>query len=203
MFILASKSPRRAELLKKIYNKEFIIDPTDADESKIKNIDPSDTSLAIALLKMNEAIKKHPNDTILTADTIVIQNGTIYGKPKTKVDAINMLNNLGGVPHQVITGYAIAINGKIVAQNKTVTNLTLKRMSSNEIENYIATGSPFDKAGGYGIQDTEYIIQFFINLLFYATPILYEATLLPERIRWVLYLNPLTHLIETYRDLFM
>lgn len=57
MFILASKSPRRAELLKKIYNKEFIIDPTDADESKIKNIDPSDTSLAIALLKMNEAIK--------------------------------------------------------------------------------------------------------------------------------------------------
>ena len=53
------------------------------------------------------------------------------------------------------------------------------------------------------IQDTEYIIQFFINLLFYATPILYEATLLPERIRWVLYLNPLTHLIETYRDLFM
>ena len=133
MFILASKSPRRAELLKKIYNKEFIIDPTDADESKIKNIDPSDTSLAIALLKMNEAIKK------------------------TKVDAINMLNNLGGVPHQVITGYAIAINGKIVAQNKTVTNLTLKRMSSNEIENYIATGSPFDKAGGYGIQDIEYI----------------------------------------------
>lgn len=157
MFILASKSPRRAELLKKIYNKEFIIDPTDADESKIKNIDPSDTSLAIALLKMNEAIKKHPNDTILTADTIVIQNGTIYGKPKTKADAINMLNNLGGVPHQVITGYAIAINGKIVAQNKTVTNLTLKRMSSNEIENYIATGSSFDKAGGYGIQDTEYI----------------------------------------------
>ena len=72
MFILASKSPRRAELLKKIYNKEFIIDPTDADESKIKNIDPSDTSLAIALLKMNEAIKKHPNDIILTADTIVI-----------------------------------------------------------------------------------------------------------------------------------
>lgn len=57
MFILASKSPRRAELLKKIYNKEFIIDPTYADESKIKNIDPSDTSLAIALLKMNEAIK--------------------------------------------------------------------------------------------------------------------------------------------------
>ena len=53
------------------------------------------------------------------------------------------------------------------------------------------------------IKDTEYIIQFFINLLFYATPILYEATLLPERIRWVLYLNPLTHLIETYRDLFM
>ena len=53
MFILASKSPRRAELLKKIYNKEFIIDPTYADESKIKNIDPSDTSLAIALLKMN------------------------------------------------------------------------------------------------------------------------------------------------------
>ena len=68
-----------------------------------------------------------------------------------------MLNNLGGVPHQVITGYAIAINGKIVAQNKIVTNLTLKRMSSNEIENYIATGSPFDKAGGYGIQDIEYI----------------------------------------------
>ena len=53
------------------------------------------------------------------------------------------------------------------------------------------------------IKDTEYIIQFFINLLFYATPILYEATLLPERIRWILYLNPLTHLIETYRDLFM
>ena len=53
------------------------------------------------------------------------------------------------------------------------------------------------------IKDTEYIIQFFINLFFYATPILYEATLLPERIRWILYLNPLTHLIETYRDLFM
>ena len=53
------------------------------------------------------------------------------------------------------------------------------------------------------IKDTEYIIQFFINLFFYATPILYEATLLPERVRWILYLNPLTHLIETYRDLFM
>ena len=157
MFILASKSPRRAELLKKIYSKEFLIDPTDADESLIKNIKPCDTSLSIALLKMQTAIIKHPKDIILTADTIVIQNNRIYGKPKSKDEAIEMLNNLGGVPHQVITGYAIAINGEIVVKNKTVTNLTLGKMSNEDIEKYIKTGSPFDKAGGYGIQDQEYI----------------------------------------------
>lgn len=157
MLILASKSPRRSELLKRFYSHEFLIDPSDVDESSAIYDTKYNKALATAQLKIVASIKKHPHDTILAADTIVILDQEILEKPRDYDDAYRMLKLLGDRPHQVVTGYHIAIDGKLVASKNVITTITLKSMDDKMIKTYIETGSPFDKAGGYGIQDKDYI----------------------------------------------
>lgn len=157
MLILASKSPRRSELLKRFYHRDFLIEPSDVDESSAIYDNNYNKALATARLKIDAAIKSHPHDTILAADTIVIIDDEILEKPKDYDDAYRMLKILGGRPHQVVTGYHIAIDGKIVVSNNVITTITLKSMDEEKIKSYILTKSPFDKAGGYGVQDKDYI----------------------------------------------
>ncbi len=158
MIILASKSPRRVELLKKIIP-TFNIIPANIDESLYP----------ISQVSYQKGIKialDFPNDTIISADTSVQFNDKIYGKPKDKLDAISMLNELSNNTHKVITYYSIInINKNIQINKKIISYVTFNKLTKEEIINYVNSNSPLDKAGAYGIQDNEkyHIIKEFIG----------------------------------------
>lgn len=158
-FILASNSPRRKELLPLCYDKEFIVIPADIDESSIKDENIENLPVKISLAKLKEILKDHHEDVILSADTMVYYNGKKYGKPKSKDEAYIMLKELNDVTHEVITGYSFYKtgysfykDGKIYT-GKDISYVRINKMTDENILKYISTGSPFDKAGGYGIQD--------------------------------------------------
>lgn len=150
---LASKSPRRKKLLRQL-NLNFKTITVHADES-IKNSErPADIVRRLSLNKLKEAEKKIKKGIIITADTIVVLEGKVLGKPSGPSSAERMLKMLSGKTHTVYTGFAIYNSVK----NKTVldyekTAVTFRRLNSKEIKDYVATGSPLDKAGSYGIQD--------------------------------------------------
>ena len=148
MIILASKSPRRKELLKTLID-DFIILPS--------NIDESAYSIEEVSLKKAEAISlTYPNDYILSADTYVIYKDIIFGKPKDKIDAFNTLSLLQDKTHTVVTYFTILNKNKnICVTKKVVTNVTFKKMDEEKINLYVASNSPLDKAGSYGIQDND------------------------------------------------
>lgn len=148
MFILASKSPRRIELLKTIIN-DFLIIPANIDENSFPIEQVSyQKGQKIALL--------YPNDIIISADTIVTLNNNIYGKPLNKDDAYRILKELSNKTHKVITYYSIiSINNSILI-NKSITSfVTFNDLSDKLINDYILSNSPLDKAGAYGIQDND------------------------------------------------
>lgn len=150
---LASKSPRRKKLLKQlgINFKSFHVD---LDEIFIKNESPIKTVKRLALEKMFEAEKVKNNGIIITADTIVVLKNEIIGKPKNSKDAKNILKKLSNNKHFVYTGFAVkncTTEKVIVSYEKT--EVTFRNLKSEEIDDYVATGSPMDKAGAYGIQD--------------------------------------------------
>jgi len=150
---LASKSPRRRKLLKQL-NIDFRSLDFEFEESVSDGEHPVTMVKRLALEKLNIAKKKISNGIIITADTIVVFNHEILGKPKNKKDAGIMLNLLSNNTHIVYTGFAV-FNSK---KNKTVagyekTFVKFRKLDRKEIQNYISTGSPMDKAGAYGIQD--------------------------------------------------
>ena len=149
MIILASKSPRREELLKKIC-KNFLIETCDVEEIKSAE-NPKDLAIANAKLKAETISKKFPNDTIIGADTIVVFEGKIFGKPDGKRGAFEMLKTLSGNRHEVITGLAIVKNGKTFTDFE-VTEVFFGKMSDEEILKYVETGEPLDKSGSYALQ---------------------------------------------------
>jgi septum formation protein len=157
MLILASKSPRRKELLKKIYPGAFAIIPADIDERSIKASRQEDLPYRIAEAKGLRISLSHPEDYVLAADTAVFCQGEEFEKPEDGKDAFRMLTALNETEHQVITGYHIFFNGKDFYSGSAVTVLRLKNLTPERIRAYISTGSPFDKAGAYGIQDKAYI----------------------------------------------
>ncbi|WP_155982732.1 nucleoside triphosphate pyrophosphatase [Paucisalibacillus sp. EB02] len=148
--ILASTSPRRKELLE-LAKIPFIIRKQTIDESIITTNDPAQKVEQLALHKAMHVEFLNPHEVILTADTVVAYKGIIYGKPKNHEDAFQMLSNLSGDTHEVYTGVAIqSIDKKISFVEKT----TVEFWPLNEVEinEYIFTKDPFDKAGAYGIQ---------------------------------------------------
>ncbi len=150
MLVLASASPRRQELIKLIDN-EIIICPSDADESYSDDTPAESVPETLAVRKAAEVAKKYPNDTVIGCDTSVIIGSEILGKPKDKEDAARMLKLLAGETHKVITGCAIFKGGKSISFSET-TEVTFYPLSDKDIEDYIATNEPNDKAGAYGIQ---------------------------------------------------
>jgi septum formation protein len=150
--VLASKSPRRCELLSHII-KDFKIISADINEEFSPLLKINDIAKHIAEKKANfYADQVKVNDIYITADTIVILNNEILGKPKDEKDAFNMLKSLSGNSHLVHTGVSIIFNKKIYSFYDE-TKVTFYSLSNREIKDYINRCQPFDKAGSYGIQD--------------------------------------------------
>ena len=153
--ILASNSPRRKQILKD-YNFNFTVMPSNFEELVCQPT-PEQTVKDFAFGKANDVFKKLPDSqkeksVVLGADTIVYFNGKILGKPKDKEEAIEMLKALSGKEHFVYTGYCIITKGKIINQ-AVKSSVIFNDLSNQLILEYVATGKPLDKAGGYGIQD--------------------------------------------------
>ena len=153
MIILASESPRRRELIKKITS-DFAVIPANIDES-ILHIPACDLPGELSKLKAYDVFAKYPNDTILACDTVVILDGEVMGKPHTKEKASEMLHKLSGKKHVVISGYTFISKEKEITRTVR-TYVYFNKLSDELIDKYIASGSPMDKAGAYGIQDKEF-----------------------------------------------
>ncbi len=164
MFILASKSPRRHELLQQLVDKFEIIVPV-IDEDINVSI-PSDTAKIISKLKAYEIYQNYPHATVLACDTIVVIDDLLLGKPKDSADARRMLKLLSGRKHHVISGYTL-INSKREVNRNVVTEVFFNELSDESIDAYIKSGSPFDKAGAYGIQDEQFNLVKKINGSYY------------------------------------
>ena len=153
-FVLASKSPRRCELLKNI-GVEFEVCVSGADEDQIpKDLPPHLYVQELAVIKgtfVSDNFKK--GAYVIAADTVVVHNGEIIGKPKDREDAKRILNALSNSTHFVYTGFSVtdAANAH-TASGYEVTEVHFKELTDAEIEAYIDSGAPFDKAGAYGIQ---------------------------------------------------
>ena len=150
--ILASKSPRRRYLLEQAGLK-FSVMPSNIDETKIPLSSPETYVRILSEAKADSVSKKYPDKWIIGADTIVLSNGKILGKPQSEDDARIMLEQLSGQTHQVLTGYAIVCRAKNRKFSATVkTDVLFKHLTDKEIQWYIQTKEPFGKAGSYAIQ---------------------------------------------------
>ena len=153
-FILASRSPRRRDLLLRLQTPFDVILPN-VDESMIpSNVSPETYCIALAELKANDISQHYPSELVIGADTIVVLNDQIFGKPNDKVHAQNMLNTLSGKTHQVYSGVCLNWEEKNIHHLfAEVTMVTFKNLDERDISHYIESCSPYDKAGSYGIQD--------------------------------------------------
>lgn len=150
MFILASASPRRRELLEQI-GAHFIVEVSDADEATGEGMTPAELVMQNAHLKAAAVAKLHPDMPVLGADTVVSLDENIYGKPRDKEHAREMLQKFSSRTHQVTTGVVFAWKGQFWQAYET-TEVAFAPLSMAEITRYIETGEPADKAGAYGIQ---------------------------------------------------
>ncbi len=151
--ILASASPRRKEILRGV-GLNFKVMPVDADETLPEGIEGGDAVTMLARRKAKALLEAHPElseSVILAADTLVECFGEILGKPEDKEDARRMLTMLCGCGSAVHTGICIAYKGKFATALETA-YVTFDDMSAEEIEDYISTDEPYDKAGGYAVQ---------------------------------------------------
>ncbi len=148
--VLASGSPRRKQLLEEM-GFQFLVAPTDADETVREGATPEQTAEDLARRKAAEACMLWTDALVIAADTVVAVDGQVLGKPADRLDAGRMLRLLRGREHAVVTGVCLAWQGELIS----VCERTLVRfdwMTEQDIEDYIATGEPMDKAGAYGIQ---------------------------------------------------
>jgi septum formation protein len=153
MIVLASASPRRQELLRAA-GIEFTVQPADVDETPIEGESARECAERLARAKALAVARLRPQELVLGADTVVVVDGMILGKPSDAEDAARMLRMLSGREHLVITGVCLAgkevANGAVVASETT--RVTMSAISDEEIRSYAATGEPMDKAGAYAIQ---------------------------------------------------
>ena len=150
--ILASTSPRRRDLLEQT-GLEFAVIPSNLAEDSIPLSSPESYVKRLAEAKAKEISQRHRDSWVIGADTIVISNNTILGKPESRSDALKMLRSLSGKTHQVLTGYCIccAAIGRLFSET-IKTDVCFKTLTELQIEWYLNSGEPFDKAGAYGIQ---------------------------------------------------
>ncbi len=151
MIILASASPRRQELLKLI-TEDFAVVPSDIDETVPDTIAVECRPEYLAVKKARHIFENgYEKDVVIGCDTGVVIDGKMLGKPMDAADAKAMLKSLSGRTHKVITGCCICKNG-VQKSFSQVTEVEFYPLSEDDIDNYIATGEPMDKAGAYGIQ---------------------------------------------------
>ena len=161
MLVLASASPRRQELLRNA-RVSFIVQPADVDEAPLAGESARECAERLARDKALKVWQTRPADSVLGADTIVVVDGAILGKPLDAADAARMLQALSGRVHEVITGVCLVrarnqgTGGQLedpeVRSASESTLVTVNALSEREIQEYVATGEPMDKAGAYAIQ---------------------------------------------------
>ena len=150
--ILASQSPRRRELLTQMGLTDFIIRPAQGDEIADPTLSPDKLVEELSRQKAAEvAAAATPEDLIIAADTVVAIDGTVLGKPHSPQDAFAMLSRLSGRHHTVYTGMTVRRGDKVLTSHEA-TRVYFRPLTPAEIEAYVSTGEPMDKAGSYGIQ---------------------------------------------------
>ncbi|MBR2448379.1 MAG: septum formation protein Maf [Clostridia bacterium] len=148
--ILASASPRRKELLSYITT-EYMVIPSSVEEIVPKGMPVLKQPEYLSKIKALDIAKQHPNDTVIGADTSVILGKEILGKPKDRADAEKMLLNLSGKVHKVVTGCTVVKNG-VSKSFSVVSRVKFQKLTKSEIEAYLDTDEPYDKAGSYAVQ---------------------------------------------------
>lgn len=151
--ILASTSPRRHEAARAM-GLEFKIVPSDYEEDMDLEKSPEDLVMYLAHGKAADVAKKHKKGIVIGVDTIVVFNDKILGKPRDKEDAFNMLKSFSGKTQEVYSGVCLidCETGKMI-KDYEITKVKFRKVDDSEINSYVATGEPLDKAGAYGIQD--------------------------------------------------
>lgn len=149
MLILASQSPRRKELLG-LLNMPFTVRVADIDEAMDPAKPVSDEVARVSLAKAM-AVPRSPEDVVIAADTVVVLDHAVLGKPADEAEARDMLRRLSGRSHQVMTGVTVLQSEKSLSHTE-VTEVIFRELTEQEICRYVATGEPMDKAGAYGIQ---------------------------------------------------
>jgi septum formation protein len=153
LIILASRSPRRIHLLHQI-GIPFTVRESGVEEFIPDGILPDEAVRRLALEKAKKVAAELSDGIVIGADTIVVLDGMILGKPSSKEEAISMLTKLGGRTHTVFTGFALVdVQSQKTFVDYEKTEVTFRRLGRVEIERYVESGSPMDKAGAYGIQD--------------------------------------------------
>lgn len=150
--ILASASPRRQELLKQI-GLNFLVDPCDLPENLDRELEPAELAKAVSLEKARVVAGKYPDAIIIAADTFGILRGKVLGKPPTAEAAREMLRDMSGRSHLVITGFTILdTRTDRTITGSAETRVYFKKLTPKEINSYVNSGEPLDKAGAYAIQ---------------------------------------------------
>lgn len=149
--ILASRSPRRSELLRSL-GLEFEVSPSKVDEITDPEQSPEQNATNIARDKARWVARQNPGCYVLGADTMVVLDQEIIGQPTDEEDACRILSKLAGKQHRVITGVVLITPETKEYETAVVSTVSIKTVSENEIRSYIATGEPLDKAGAYAIQ---------------------------------------------------
>jgi septum formation protein len=148
--VLASGSPRRKQLLEML-RIPFRVIPPDVDEHVLPGEKPAEYVTRLSRAKAQAVVAQAPGDVILAADTTVVLGGKIFEKPTSPQNAIEMLEQLQGKTHEVLTAVAVAENGRL-EQALDVSRVTFRPNDHRTLEEYVATGEPLDKAGAYAIQ---------------------------------------------------
>lgn len=148
--VLASASPRRRELLTLIGIEHSVV-PSNFDETMQPGEEPLGHALRLAVEKAGAVASAHPDAVVIGADTVVVLDGKVLGKPSTPAEAGETLRALNGRTHTVITAVAVAYGGA-VRQGAEQVAVTFRRLDDDEVDAYVATGEGMDKAGAYGIQ---------------------------------------------------
>ncbi len=149
--VLASGSPRRRELLGQMGIADFEVLPARGEECAPEGLKPADYVTYLACQKAREVAALRPDCTVIGADTVVVLDDKVLGKPTDRADAIRMLTALSGRAHEVYTGMAV-ISGGQERTHAECTKVNFRALTTEEIEAYVDSGEPMDKAGGYGIQ---------------------------------------------------
>ena len=150
--ILASASPRRKELLEKI-GLRFKVEPSNYEEDMLSGLEPHELAQKISLEKAEAVASKHENAIVIAADTFIVFGGRILGKPHTEKEARKMLKTISGKSHSVITGFSIIDTGTNKTLSKSVeTKVYIRKLTLAEIDAYVRSKEPLDKAGAYAIQ---------------------------------------------------